>query len=328
MPRCGSRWAADDDVTVRVSASTPESDTSLDRRGAGDREHHHPTDGTHTTPQVSASAERSSTRSCARRGGNPLALVELPPVWHAYDASVSAATPPLTARLERAFAGRLSELPQETRDAVLVAAVDSLDDLAEILAATSVLGSTEAKVDALGPAALAGLVQLEDRHVRFRHPLVRSAVLQSEALARRHAAHTALAQVLTDDLYRGTWHRAHLLMAPDENVADDLQDCHRTALQRGSVSHRRSGRWKAPPSSQRTRRAVPTACCLRLSTRSVSAAATSRPTPSRRVTTLALRPRPGACRGWLREIFDDGVPGDAGPRPRAVRNRQAVGPRR
>jgi hypothetical protein len=75
--------------------------------------------------------------------GNPLALVELPRAWLASDSSVSAETLPLTARLERAFAGRLSELAPETRDAVLIAAIDSLDDLAEILAATSVLGSTE-----------------------------------------------------------------------------------------------------------------------------------------------------------------------------------------
>jgi hypothetical protein len=78
---------------------------------------------------------------------------------------VSAGTLPLTARLERAFAGRLSELAPETRDAVLIAAIDSLDDLAEILAATSVLGSTEATVDVLEPPELAGLVQLDDRHV-------------------------------------------------------------------------------------------------------------------------------------------------------------------
>ena len=102
---------------------------------------------------------------------------------------MSAATLPLTARLEQAFAGRLPSFRRHTRDAVLIAAVDSLDDLAEILAATSVLGSTEADVDALEPAASAGLVQLDDRHVQFRHPLVRSAVLQSETLARLHAAH-------------------------------------------------------------------------------------------------------------------------------------------
>ncbi len=113
--------------------------------------------------------------------GNPLALVELPRAWRA-NPSVSASNLPLTARLERAFAGRLSELPPHARDALLIAAVDSVDDLPEILAATSLLASTEAKVDVLEPAVLAGLVQLDDRYVQFRHPLVRSAVLQSESL--------------------------------------------------------------------------------------------------------------------------------------------------
>lgn len=59
--------------------------------------------------------------------GNPLALLELPVAWR--DSRIRTAdwqTPTLTARLERAFAGRLTELPPLTRDAALAAAVDPL----------------------------------------------------------------------------------------------------------------------------------------------------------------------------------------------------------
>jgi DNA-binding CsgD family transcriptional regulator len=243
--------------------------------------------------------------------GNPLALVELPRAWLASDSSVSAETLPLTARLERAFAGRLSELAPETRDAVLIAAIDSVDDLAEILAATSVLGSTEATVDALEPPELAGLVQLDDRHVQFRHPLVRSAVLQSETLARRHAAHTALADVLTDDPYRRTWHRAHAVTGPDDNVADDLQETHRAALQRGSVS---SAVWALERSAQLT--TDPARRSHRLLLAAEYAFSLGRRDKVDQLleeaSQLPLSDLDRARMEWLREIFDDGVPSDAG----------------
>jgi DNA-binding CsgD family transcriptional regulator len=243
--------------------------------------------------------------------GNPLALVELPRAWLASDTSVSAETLPLTARLERAFAGRLSDLGPGTRDALLIAAIDSLDDLAEILAATSVLGRTEATVDTLEPAELAGLVQLDDRHVQFRHPLVRSAVMQSETLARRHAAHAALAEVLTDDPYRRTWHRAHAVTGSDDDVADELEANHRTALQRGSVL---SAIWALERSAQLT--TDPARRSHRLLLAAEHAFSLGRRDKVddllESASQLPLSDLDGARMEWLREIFEDGVPGDAG----------------
>jgi predicted ATPase len=55
--------------------------------------------------------------------GNPLALMELPAVWRGAEAPTTDLQHlTLSARLERAFAGRITELPPGTRDAVLVAA--------------------------------------------------------------------------------------------------------------------------------------------------------------------------------------------------------------
>ena len=71
--------------------------------------------------------------------GNPLALLELPRAWG--DGPLTDDHPPaLTARLERAFAGRVTELPAPTRDALLIAAVGSSSDTQEILAALSAFG--------------------------------------------------------------------------------------------------------------------------------------------------------------------------------------------
>jgi len=63
-----------------------------------------------------------------------------------------------------------------------------------------------------------GLLRIHEGCVRFRHPLVRSGVLQSETLTRRQAAHAALAEVLADQAYRRTWHRAQSVAGPDDGI--------------------------------------------------------------------------------------------------------------
>lgn len=54
-------------------------------------------------------------------------------------------------------------------------------------------------VDDLTPAMAVRLVDVAEEQVRFRHPLMRSAIHQSSSIAQRHAAHAALAEVLTGD---------------------------------------------------------------------------------------------------------------------------------
>jgi len=244
----------------------------------------------------------------AMADGNPLALLELPGTW-AGTAAADGQPPTLSARLERAFAGRLAGLPPRTRDAVLVAAVDSAAAVDEILAATSVL-SAAAGDDPLDPAAAAGLLSVAGGQVRFRHPLVRSGVLQSETLTRRMAANGALAEVLTAEPYRRTWHRAQSIVGPDDEIAAELEANAAIALSRGAVMSaigdlRRSAQLTSIPALRGHRLLMAAEQAFGLG----------------RVELVDHLVRDAACTDlseldqartqWLREIFNDGVPGDA-----------------
>lgn len=166
--------------------------------------------------------------------GNPLAIVELPAGQRTMTPTMGesdSAPVPLSARLEHAFAARLDDLAGSTRDVLLVAATDGQCDLAELLAAATVLAGQPVDLDAIESAATAGLMRIERRGLIFRHPLIRSAVLQAEALGRRRAAHEALAEALSDDPYRRTWHRGEATIGAD----DVLEHIHTIALLRGSA---------------------------------------------------------------------------------------------
>jgi DNA-binding CsgD family transcriptional regulator len=169
-------------------------------------------------------------------GGNPLALIELPRALGSKGADGVPATAPLpiTERLERAFAGRVSELSAVTRSLLLVAALDEGAGLSEILAAASLMENHPVTVDDLAPAEAAGLVSVNGVAVRFRHPLVRAAISQAAALSAQQAAHRALAETYAADPDRSVWHRAAALTGPDEQVAADLKTAADRALGRGA----------------------------------------------------------------------------------------------
>jgi DNA-binding CsgD family transcriptional regulator/tetratricopeptide (TPR) repeat protein len=167
--------------------------------------------------------------------GNALALTELPKALAEQlpdDASLPAVLP-LTQRLERAFAARVALMPRATRRVLLVAAADEGSGLGEIVVAARAMGEDRA-ADALESAIDADLIHLEGDNVRFRHPLVRSAVYQSGSRAERRAAHAALAETFKDQPDRRAWHLGASVLGKDESVADELDRAATRALQRGA----------------------------------------------------------------------------------------------
>jgi len=179
--------------------------------------------------------ESVRARILAEAHGHPLALLELYRGRSAADLAGGFALPDagdLPSRIEDQYAARLSELPDEVQQLVLLAAADPVGDPALILRAARVLG-----LDTVNLAAAADLLAF-GANVRFRHPLVRSAAYRAAAADDRRAVHGALAAV-TDPLAdpdRRAWHRAHAMAGPDEAVAEELINSASRALRRGGVA--------------------------------------------------------------------------------------------
>ena len=166
--------------------------------------------------------------------GNPLALLELPT---ALDRDVThMATPlPLTQRLERAFGAQVSDLSSPVSTLLLLAAIDPAGSLVEFLQAGQSIAQTPLSIDSLAPAQRLRLVTIEDQRVRFRHPLLRSAVYQAASEGERRQAHAALGNVLDNDADRRAWHRAAAAVGPDESRAQDLITAAANAERRGAL---------------------------------------------------------------------------------------------
>jgi DNA-binding CsgD family transcriptional regulator len=186
-----------------------------------------------SAPQLSPRARKQVLHEAA---GNPLALLELPAVVSRDDEEQwMAGGLPLTERLERAFADRVSDLPDATRLLLLVAALSDEDEVNEILSAASAAAGTVLGLEAAEPAIEAGIVKAGVQTLGFRHPLIRSAVAQSASLAERRRVHDALANVLQDQPDRRAWHRAALLSGEHEDVAQELEEAAARARRRGAV---------------------------------------------------------------------------------------------
>jgi DNA-binding CsgD family transcriptional regulator len=181
--------------------------------------------------------DRVRDRIVAETRGNPLALLELPRGINAADLGGGFALPDaitLPRQLEDHYARRLAALPEATRRLMLVAAADPVGDAALLWRAARTL---RIEAGAAAPAAKDGLLEV-GAAVRFRHPLVRSAVYRAASDADRRAAHAAL-EAVTDpeaDPDRRAWHRAHAATAPDDDVALELVERAASAEARGGIA--------------------------------------------------------------------------------------------
>ncbi|ORV66349.1 LuxR family transcriptional regulator [Mycolicibacter hiberniae] len=181
---------------------------------------------------------RVADRMVAETHGNPLALVELPRGLSAAELAGGYYRPdvvPVAGQIESHYLARIRALPHDTQRLMLIAAAEPLGDATLLSAAARALGLA---ATAMAPAEEAGLIEVGAR-VRFRHPLVRSAIYRAAGLQDRRDAHRALAQA-TDpehDPDRRAWHRALAAAGPDEAVAVELgRSADRAALRGGAAA--------------------------------------------------------------------------------------------
>ncbi len=181
--------------------------------------------------------ERVRDRIVAETRGNPLALLELPrgftPAELAGGFGLSD-DPALSGRIETRIRERLAPLPAPTRRLLLVAAAEPVGDPVLVWRAAADLGIGP---DASAPLAGAGLIDF-GAQVRFRHPLVRSAVKAAAAPEERQRVHRALAEATDADVDpdRRAWHLAHATAGLDEDVAAELERSAGRARARGGIA--------------------------------------------------------------------------------------------
>lgn len=204
-----------------------------------------------STPSI---GQEVAERLFRETGGNPLALVEIPPL---IPASQLAGHEPLdaplrvTERIEQAFAKRIDGLPADAQSALLVSAASESRSVEVIAAALRELGLTTA---ALETAETAGLVALDGGELAFRHPLVRSCVYYGATSAQLRSSHGALARALEgrgeEAADQRAWHHSASSLEPDETIAQALEDA---ALR----ARRRSGYPAAARTFERAARSTP-----------------------------------------------------------------------
>ena len=176
-------------------------------------------------------------RIVAETRGNPLALVELPRGMSAAELAGGfdlPATADLPSQIEGSYLRRIGDLPEETRQLILLAAADPVGDATLVWRAGERLGLA---TSALVPAQRAELLEI-GAQVRFRHPLVRSAVYRVASPPDRRRVHKALAEVSdpVGDADRRAWHRALAASEPDAEVAAELEHSAGRAQERGGLA--------------------------------------------------------------------------------------------
>src|SRR6478736_4887037 len=192
-----------------------------------------------------AVTEDVARRVAAATGGNALAVAELASLLTPAQLAAREPLPlplPLSTGVERLFAERVRALAPDTQQLLVVAAADDTGKPEVVLGAAERLALD---VSALDAAEQADLVHVDALEVRFRHPLVRSAIYGTAPFSARRAAHSALAEVLNEagETDRYAWHRAAAALGHDEEVARELEQAARRARSRNAFAAA-AGAWE------------------------------------------------------------------------------------
>ena len=176
-------------------------------------------------------------RILADTRNNPLALVELGTQYTADQLSGRAVLPeplPLGERLQEHFLRQVRSLPPDAQAFALLAAADPAGDRDRLWRAADRAGIDPDAASA--GAAGAGVLEFPGSSVRFRYPLLRSAVYHGASAADRRQAHRALADAGHSELR--VWHLAAAAVVPDEKLAAELQHTAERAGTRGGYAAR------------------------------------------------------------------------------------------
>jgi DNA-binding CsgD family transcriptional regulator len=168
---------------------------------------------------------------------NPLALVELGTAYPDDEISGHAALPeplPLGQRLREHFLRLVRGLPPGAQEFTLLAAADPAGKRDQLWRAATRAGiDPEAASD---ETAWAGVLEFPGNSVRFRYPLLRSAVYHGASAADLRRAHRTLGE--TGDSELRSWHLAAAAVVPDEELAAELQHTAERSAARGGYAAR------------------------------------------------------------------------------------------
>ncbi|WAP52205.1 hypothetical protein OL239_02550 [Arthrobacter sp. ATA002] len=137
-------------------------------------------------------------------------------------------------RIEETFQLRSAGLSEDAQMLLLVAAADATGDAALLWRVLQQVGTDPA---AATSAEASGLLEI-GAVVRFRHPLVRSAIYQAATPSMRRRAHEALAGATDSSVApdRRAWHRAQAVVGTDEGAAMELERSAVRTRARGGVA--------------------------------------------------------------------------------------------
>jgi DNA-binding CsgD family transcriptional regulator len=176
-------------------------------------------------------------RILADTRNNPLALVELGTQYTADQLSGRAVQPeplPLGQRLQEHFLRQVRSLPPDAQAFALLAAADPGGDRVRLWRAAARAGIDPDAASA--ETAGAGFLEFPGNSVRFRHPLLRSAVYHGANAVERRQAHRVWSEESHPDLR--VWHLAAAAIVPDEELAAELQHTAERAGTRGGYAAR------------------------------------------------------------------------------------------
>ncbi len=172
-------------------------------------------------------------RIVAETGGNPLALIEIGQELAAGQivGDLPLLEPvPVGRQLEQRYLREVRGLPADTQSLLLAAAADPTGDPRLLWRSGEDLGFT---IEAAAVAEARQLITIRDT-VRFRHPLIRSAVYYGASFAQRQRVHARLAEATSPaEPDQRAWHQAQAATGPDEATADDLERAGERARRRG-----------------------------------------------------------------------------------------------